>query len=192
VKIPPGKFSAYLFDCDGTISDSMPLHYEAWQKALKLYGSTLPLELHYEWAGRPTEKIVALLNEKFGLSMPPAEVSHKREEFFLELLPTVKAIAEVEECIRRDHGKIPFAVVSGSPRKSINETLGYLNLSKYFDVIVGAEDYKKGKPDPEPFLVAAAKLGVKAEDCLVFEDAELGIQSAIAAGMKWIKVPSEK
>ena len=168
----------------------MPLHYEAWLKALKPWNCTMPEELHYEWAGRTPETIVGMLNQKYGLNMPPQLVAHNREVHFLEILPTVRSIPEVEAIIRSHHQKIPFAIVSGSPRKSILQTLTYLDLKSYFNVIVGAEDYAKGKPSPEPFLTAAQKLGIAPQDCLVFEDAELGFQSAAAAGMKWVKIPS--
>jgi len=121
--------------------------------------------------------------------MPVGIVSHRREEFYFELLPQLKAVPEVVEHIHAQHGRIPFAVVSGSTRKSVTTSLSTLNLLDKFDTLVCAEDYTKSKPDPEAFLLAAAKLGVAPQACLVFEDTEMGIQAATAAGMASVRVP---
>lgn len=187
--LPPGPFGAYLFDCDGTIADSMPLHYQAWLKAVGEFGGQFPKELFLAWAGIPVPKTVEMLNEKFGLSMPVQEVTTIRERAYLDLMPGVKAVPEVAKVIFDSHGRIPMAVASGSPRASVIETLSHLGLVDRFEHIIGAEDYTKGKPHPDPYLVAARRLGVEVAHCLVFEDADLGVQSAVAAGMRWVKVP---
>ncbi|MEO5668463.1 MAG: HAD family phosphatase [Bdellovibrionota bacterium] len=187
--IPEGHFRAYLFDCDGTIADSMPLHHKAWLKALAPWGGQFPLPLFYAWAGRPTKTIVGLLNQKFGLSMPPDVIDREREDAYLASLHLIEAIEDVVAHVHSGHGRIPMAVVSGSPRESVIRTLTSLKLLDRFDLIVGAEDYTHGKPSPEPFLKAAAALGIAPQDCLVFEDADLGIESAKAAGMSWVKLP---
>jgi HAD superfamily hydrolase (TIGR01509 family) len=190
--IPPGKFDAYLFDCDGTIADTMPLHYKAWSKVLGDEGCEFSEDEFYGYAGMPVAETVRLLNELRGLAMSPESISGKREALYFEHLHLVKPIEEVLEQIRTHHGKIPFAVVSGSPRASVLKTLGALDLVDLFPVIVGADDTKKGKPHPDPFLLAAQKLGVAPEKCLVFEDGELGIQSAEAAGLKWVRVAQKR
>ena len=186
--LPPGPFSAYLFDCDGTIADSMPLHYEAWRRALSKWNCTFREERFYAWGGRPVSDIVAALNQEQGLAMPVEEVSRRKEDFYLDLLPQLHAVPDVLELIESTYGLIPFAVVSGSPRASVTATLSALNLLDRFDTLVCAGDYGKGKPDGEPFLVAAARLGMRPESCLVFEDADLGIQAATAAGMVSVKI----
>jgi HAD superfamily hydrolase (TIGR01509 family) len=112
-----------------------------------------------------------------------------KESFYLEQLPHLKPIQEVLEIIEAEHGRIPFAVVSGSRRESVVGSLSVLHLLDKFDVLVSAEDYKNAKPAPDPFLIAAERLGVAAKDCLVFEDTALGIQSATAAGMASVMVP---
>jgi HAD superfamily hydrolase (TIGR01509 family) len=132
---------------------------------------------------------VEILNERLGYAMPPAEVARRKEVLYLEMLPEVKPIATVVDVIERERGLVKFAVVSGSPRESIVRTLETLGLLGDFPVIVGAEDYARGKPNPEPFLTAAARMGVAARDCLVFEDADAGIASAEAAGMQWVRIP---
>ena len=163
--IPAGPFQAYLFDCDGTIADSMPLHYIAWKQALAEWNCTFDEELFYAWGGTPTADIISLLNEQQGLSMPVESVSTRKENLYWELLPQLKAIPEVVEHIEAQHGRIPFAVVSGGTRESVTASLASLKLLDRFDTLVCAGDYKKGKPDPECFLLAAANLGVAPENC---------------------------
>ncbi len=121
--------------------------------------------------------------------MPVEEVSSRKENLYLELLPQLKAVPEVVEHIDAQHGRIPFAVVSGSTRESVTASLVSLKLLDKFDTMVCAGEYKKSKPDPEAFLLAASKLGVAPETCLVFEDTDLGIQAAEAAGMASVKIP---
>jgi HAD superfamily hydrolase (TIGR01509 family) len=189
LKLPEGLFRAYLFDCDGTIADSMPLHYMAWRKSLAEWNCELSEELFYAWGGRPTAEIISTLNQQHGLSMPVERVARRKEEFYFELLPELKAVPEVLEHIEAQHGRIPFAVVSGSARDSVTASLEALKLLDRFDALVCAGDYEKSKPDAEAFLLAAAKLGVAPMNCLVFEDTEMGIQAATAAGMASVKVP---
>ncbi len=189
LKLPPGPFQAYLFDCDGTVADSMPLHYIAWKKALSEWNCEFDESLFYAWGGRPIAEIVAALNENYRLHMPVEIVAQRREKFYSELLPQLTAVPEVFEHIEAQHGRIPFAVVSGSTRESVTASLTALNILDRFDTLVCAGDYQKSKPDPEPFLLAATRLGIAPEACLVFEDTEMGIQAATAAGMASVRVP---
>lgn len=189
LKLPAGDFAAYLFDCDGTIADSMPLHYIAWKKALGEWNCEFSEKLFYAWGGMPIVEIVATLNKDRGLSMPVEEVAHRKENLYFELLPQLQPVAEVVEHIEASHGKIPFAVVSGSARDSVTASLSTLNLLDRFETLVCAGEYRKSKPDPEAFLLAASRLGVAPKSCLVFEDTDMGIQAATAAGMASVKVP---
>jgi HAD superfamily hydrolase (TIGR01509 family) len=189
LKLPAGSFNAYLFDCDGTIVDSMPLHYVAWKRALREWNCEFREELFYAWGGRPTAEIIATLNHSQGLSMPVEDVASRKEEFYFKMLPELKAVPEVLEHIEAQRGRIPFAVVSGSARDSVTASLEALKLLDRFETLVCAGEYKKSKPDPEAFLLAATKLGVAPKNCLVFEDTEMGIQAATAAGMAYVKVP---
>jgi len=189
LKLPEGSFAAYLFDCDGTIADSMPLHYLAWKKALAEWNCEFDEKLFYAWGGMPVVEIISTLNQRRGLSMPVETVSRRKEALYFELLPQLKPVPEVLEHIHAEHGRIPFAVVSGSTSESVTASLVSLNLLDRFDTLVCAGDYQKSKPDPEAFLLAAARLEVAAESCLVFEDTDMGIQAAKAAGMASVKVP---
>jgi HAD superfamily hydrolase (TIGR01509 family) len=187
--IPDYPFRAYLFDCDGTIAHSMPLHFLAWNKALARHNCPFPEDLFYAWGGRPVPEIIAQLNHDHNLNMDVEQVSEEKENLYLELLPQLTAIPEVLEEIYRMQGKIPFAVVSGSPRDSVIRTLETLQILDLFEVLVCAGEYPRGKPAPDPFLIAAETLGIPPADCLVFEDADLGIQAAAAAGMQSVKIP---
>jgi len=189
LQLPAGTFRAYLFDCDGTIVDSMPLHYVAWKTSLAEYNCVYEEKLFYAWGGRPIREIIALLNDMQGLNMPVEAVAERKEAIYLSLLPQLKAIPEVMEHIDAQHGRIPFAVVSGSRRNSVEGSLAVLGLLEKFDTLVCAEDYARGKPAPDGFLLAAERLGVAPSECLVFEDTDLGIEAATAAGMTSVKVP---
>jgi len=189
LELPAGNFAAYLFDCDGTIADSMPLHYLAWKQALSEWNCDFDEGLFYAWGGMPIVEFIAALNQQRGLNMPVETVAHRKESLYFELLPQLKAVPEVLEHIEAMHGQIPFAVVSGSTRDSVAASLTTLNLLDRFDTLVCAGDYAKGKPDPEAFLLAARRLGVEPASCLVFEDTEMGIQAATSAGMASVKIP---
>jgi beta-phosphoglucomutase-like phosphatase (HAD superfamily) len=187
--LPARGFQAYLFDCDGTIADSMPLHYVAWTQALSEWRCEFPEPLFYSWGGTPTPEIIAKLNQRYGLQMPVDQVARRKEVLYLENISRLTAVPEVLEHIELSHGKVPFAVVSGDSRETVTASLTALKLLDRFETLVCAGDYRRGKPDPEPFLIAAARLRVTPDDCLVFEDTDLGIQAATAAGMASVKVP---
>jgi HAD superfamily hydrolase (TIGR01509 family) len=190
--LPDGLFKAYLFDCDGTIADSMPLHYVAWKKALDECGCAFPEEVFYAWGGMPAAKIIATLSTQQGLALDPEAVAHRKELLYYEMLPQLQAVPEVLEQITHnctlDKARIPMAVVSGSTRDSVTRSLEVLGILDLFETLVCAGDYTRSKPDPEPFLMAAQRLRIAPKDCLVFEDTEMGIQSATTAGMASVKI----
>jgi HAD superfamily hydrolase (TIGR01509 family) len=190
LKIPAGEFRAYLFDCDGTVVDSMPLHYLAWKQALGEWNCDFSEDTFYAWGGLPVAEVISRLNAQHGLQMPVAAVETRKENLYYDHISRLQAVPEVLEHIGARYGKIPFAVVSGSTRESVVKSLEAVKLLDKFDTLVCAGDYAKSKPDPEPFLLAASRLGVAPEACLVFEDTDMGIQAATAAGMASVKVPS--
>jgi HAD superfamily hydrolase (TIGR01509 family) len=161
----------------------------AWNRALTEWNCVFPEETFYAWGGRPVSEIIASLNEEQGLMMPADEVARRKEALYFAALGELEAVPEVLEHIHASHGKIPFAVVSGSTRDSVTASLETLGILDRFETLVCAGDYARAKPHPEPFLLAAERLGVAPEECLVFEDTEMGIQSATAAGMASVKVP---
>jgi beta-phosphoglucomutase family hydrolase len=189
---PDRKFSALLFDFDGTVADTMGVHYTAWNEALKVYGLTLTVEQHHGWGGIPTREIVQLLSDLHGVKLSADEISKYKQAHYLDSLNGVKEIIPVMEIVRANHEngarRLPTAIVSGSRRNQVQTTMEYLKLEQYFDVLVCAEDYVNGKPAPDCFLQAAKQLNVDPSDCLVFEDADLGLKGARAAGMACLRV----
>jgi len=160
LQLPAGDFRAYLFDCDGTIADSMPFHYIAWKKALAEWNCAFDEQLFYSWGGRPVREIISALNERHGLNMPVDALAARKERLYHEQLSQLKAIPEVLEHIHAEYGRIPFAVVSGSRRSSVVGSLTALSLLDKFETIVSAEDYQNGKPAPDAFLIASQRLHV--------------------------------
>ena len=190
LSIPQGDFLAYLFDLDGTVANTMALHLVSWQQAVREFGGEFPADLFWAWGGIPLPRTVEMLNERFGYKLSPPEVVHRKEQLYLGMIDQVKPIASVLAQVHDAKARgLRTAIVSGSPRLSIDHTLKVLGLDDTFDTEVGAEDYTHGKPDPEPFLTAAKRLHVEPQHCLVFEDADAGIASAAAAGMQWVRVP---
>ena len=187
--IPDRAFGGYIFDCDGTIADNMPLHYRAWSMAMADFGGEYPEELFYAWGGRPTAVIVGLLNEKYGLALNVDETVQRKEKYYLTLIPEVVPVPEVMEIVKSMHGTVPLSVASGGHRELVEATLDVFGIRDLFQAIVCAEDYERGKPHPEPFLLAAKLMSVPPEDCVVFEDSPIGIEAAKAANMAWVHVP---
>jgi HAD superfamily hydrolase (TIGR01509 family) len=187
--IPEGPFHAYLFDCDGTIADSMPLHYKAWCQALGEWNCVFPEQDFYAWGGVPVRQIIERLAREQGLELPVVELAERKESLYYSRLAELMPVHEVVEHIHAQHGRLPMAVVSGSTRECVEKSLEALGLLDRFDTVVCEGDYENSKPHPEPFLTAAARLGVDPASCLVFEDTDLGIAAAEAAGMAWVRIP---
>jgi beta-phosphoglucomutase family hydrolase len=188
--IPPGEFEAFLYDCDGTLADTMAAHIEAWVRELDSKGVRISGDLIYELAGMPATKTVEIINERYQVNLDPEGIAKAKEErFFDHYMGQIEGITEVCEHLKAmaKIGK-KIAVVSGGRTRVVTKTLQILGLDHLVEVVICAEDVKHGKPHPEPFLMAAERLGVSPESCLVFEDADLGIQSAMAAGMQTVRV----
>jgi beta-phosphoglucomutase family hydrolase len=187
IEIPP-HVRGLVFDCDGTIADTMPLHYEAWVAALKEHSVEFSEALFYELAGMPTADIVALLNERHGHDMPVQATADYKESIYQRLIPRVVPIEPVVVLVKEFAGKLPMAVATGGTQAICRKTLSSLGLLDYFQHIVTADDVKRGKPAPDIFLESARRLGVPPESCYAFEDGDLGIQSARDAGMTVIDI----
>ncbi len=188
--IPDREFGAYIFDCDGTLADTMPLHYRAWTRLVAELGGSFPEELFYASGGKPTVQILRMLRDEHGLKVADLDrAAERKEAYFLEMLPEVKPIEPVLAVARRWYGIKPLAVASGGFRAQIEQTLDALGIRSLFSAVVCVEDYARGKPCPDPFLEAARRLNVLPGDCVVFEDSPAGVQAAAAAGMECVFVP---
>ncbi len=186
------RYDALLFDCDGTLADTMPLHYRAWRTALDPLRVEFPETLFHSWGGTPTRRIAEQLSARSGVAFDPAAVSSGKESIFLSLLDGVQPIAPVRALAIRAHalGK-RIAVVSGGRRDIVQRTLVLIGIADYFETLVCSEDTVRGKPAPDPFLEAARRLNVAPAQCLVFEDSETGSAAAHGAGMECIRVDLE-
>ena len=192
LNIPAGDFAGYIFDLDGTLVDTMPLHYRAWNRAMQHAGlkEELSEDLFYSLGGVPTRGVAKRFADHYGLTIDVEKVFHQKEALFLELRSEMKLIEAVAGLARKAAGRIPLSVASGGPRDIVRHTLELMGLKELFPVVVTPEDVTHGKPAPDMFLLAAKRMGVAPEKCLVFEDAAPGIQAAEAAGMKWVRVES--
>jgi len=191
LEIPAGEFSGYIFDLDGTLVDTMPLHYRAWRDALRSAGLNQDLDeaLFYSLGGVPAVEVAGILNRHYGTDFDPLGLREAKEVQFAALLPSAPLIGAVVDFARMVARAHPVSVASGGPRDLVGATLAFHGLAPLFPVVVTADDVERGKPAPDTFLLAAERMGVPPTECLVFEDADLGIQAAEAAGMRWVKVP---
>ena len=189
---PKSGFEAVVFDCDGTLVDSMCVHFEAWCEALSSFGAAgiFKEDVFFAMGGRPTLDIVEELNSEYDLKLDPAAVALAKREAFLKRLNRVTLIEEVAAFAESLRGKVPMAVATGGSRMVIEKTLKIVGISDWFDEVVTADDVAEGKPAPDIFLKAAKLLGVDASKCLALEDAPAGIIAAQRAGMQVIAIPT--
>ncbi|MDB6093679.1 MAG: beta-phosphoglucomutase family hydrolase [Verrucomicrobia bacterium] len=190
--IPAGEFAGYIFDLDGTLINTMPLHYRAWDRAMREAGlpHALDIDHFYALGGVPTRRVAELFGEHYQLDLDPDEVFEAKEAYFTELQSEATLIEPVVAFARKMAPTHPLAIASGGPRVIVEKSLLITGLAPLFQVVVTADDVIHGKPSPDMFLMAAQKMGVPPGQCLVFEDAEPGIKGALAAGMKVVRVPS--
>jgi len=177
-----------IFDCDGTLVDSMPLHWRAWDTVCKRHGIEFSEKRHYAMGGIPSRKILAMLKEEQGLDFDPDEVSREKEAAYLPLMPEVGLIEPVVAIAREHRGRIPMAVATGGRTQFIRPLLERLDIADWFAALVTSDDVANPKPAPDTYLKAAALLGVPAGECRAFEDTDLGMDSIRAAGMEAVDV----
>jgi len=177
-----------IFDCDGTLADTMPLHWRAWQAVSKRHGLNMSEERFWGFGGIPTREIIRVLSAEQGVSLDREAVIHEKERAFLDLIGQVKPIVPVVAVARRYHGRIPLAIASGGTHLVIGQILTHLGIRQLFDVIVSSEDVVRPKPAPDIFLEAARRIGVPPQFCKGYEDMDLGLQAIRAAGMEAVDI----
>ncbi len=186
---PPAGTAGLIFDCDGTLADTMPAHYKAWRALLDRFDIPFPEARFYAMGGMPTASIIRVLAAETGVTVTDVDAMvHEKERTFLTHLDAVVAIEPVLGIAAAYRGKLPIAVASGGYRDTIARTLDRLNVRDWFDAIVTAEDTPRHKPEPDVFLEAAQRLGVEAVKCVVFEDTDIGLEAARRAGMVGVDV----
>lgn len=181
-----------IFDCDGTLADTMPVHYVAWIAMLSRHGIPFPERRFYELGGVPTAQIIRILSQESGVPVSDVDAMVlEKESAFLENLHEVKPLEKVVAAAAAFRGKLPLAVASGGYRDTITRTLNMLGILDWFQVVVTAEDTTRHKPEPDVFLEAARQLNVPPQSCVVFEDTDIGLLAASRAGMASIDVRTE-
>ncbi|MCM2370340.1 HAD family hydrolase [Aporhodopirellula aestuarii] len=182
------RFDGLIFDCDGTLTNSMPLHFRAWREAMSVRGVEFPEPRFYSMGGMPTEKIIAVLSQEQNVDVDVDSAAQAKEDAFAALMDELEPLQIVCDCAARYRGILPLAVASGGNRPIIERQLKQIELFDWFDAIVTSEDTELHKPEPDAFLLAARLLGVEPTRCLVFEDSPLGFDAACRAGMQYVDV----
>lgn len=184
ISIPVDKNTkGLIFDCDGTLADTMGFHMEAWNEAFSRFGKTCPEAFLETLKGMKEKYIIELFNEKFKENVNSGEFLEEKHNRFRSKLKNVKPIEPVVEIVKTFNGKLPMAVVSGGTRINVLMTLERIGLEDLFEVILTADDHVKPKPAPDILIEAAWQLKLHPGDCQVFEDGEIGLEAARAAGM---------
>lgn len=179
---------ALIFDCDGTLTDSMRAHYVAWRDTLIAYNMVLSEQRFYQYSGTPSRRVIPMLAAEQGITLDFEAANLAKEAAFLNALHLLKPIEPVVRIARENVGKRKMAVASGGVRRIVHRQLEHLDLFACFETIVTAEDTQRHKPDPDVFLEAARRLGVAPQACRVYEDGEPGIEAARRAGMECVDV----
>jgi beta-phosphoglucomutase family hydrolase len=177
-----------IFDCDGTLADTMPLHWRAWRTIAARHGFKFPKERFYSLGGVPSRDIVRMLCTEQGLERDYLAISRDKEAEYIPLIAEAEPIELVVNIARENYGKIPLAVASGGARKIINQVLDHLEIRHLFQAVVTNEDIVNQKPAPDIFLEAARRIGVPPQFCQAYEDTDLGLQAIRAAGMEAVDV----
>jgi HAD superfamily hydrolase (TIGR01509 family) len=179
----PAFIKGLIFDCDGTLVDSMPLHMKAWEYAVTSRGGPWEPEFFYKKKGMPEEDIVSLYNARYGVQFDPVDTVRAKHQFFRAHASEFKPIPHVVDVVLRHRDVLPMAVASGGVRENVDLELDALHIKDFFKAILTADDDIKPKPAPDIFLEAAKLLGIAPEHCQVFEDGDLGLEAARKAGM---------
>lgn len=177
-----------IFDCDGTLADTMPLHWRVWEALARRHGFAFSEERFYALGGVPTRDILAQLARGQGLNLDCQAIAREKEEAYLKLLEQVAPIHAIVEIARAHRDRLPMAVASGGSRRVIELVLRQLGIREWFAAVVTNEDVTRQKPAPDIFLEAARRMGVPPERCRAYEDTDLGMQAIQAAGMEAVDV----
>lgn len=179
---------ALIFDCDGTLTDSMPVHYQAWRGVFEPLGIDFSEQLFYELAGMPSQKVIERTAKGRFSKSEIDDIVARRENAFFEVIDQIQPIADVVKIAEEHLGKLQMAVASGSVFASVQRQLSTIGIIDWFEVIVAAEHTEKHKPEPDVFLEAARRLGVEPHHCRVYEDSDLGLEAARRANMQGVDI----
>ena len=179
---------ALIFDCDGTLVDSMFAHYSSWRKALSSQEITLDEDHFYQHSGTPSSRVIPKVAAEQGKKLDFQRALDEKERHFLQSSDLLLPIPRVVEIARMNRGHMKMAVASGGTRNLVHHQLQQMKIMDWFETIVTCEDTEHHKPDPDVFLEAARRLQVEPENCRVYEDGEPGIEAARRAGMECVDI----
>jgi beta-phosphoglucomutase-like phosphatase (HAD superfamily) len=180
-----------IFDCDGTLVHTLPAHYAAWERVFTNHNIPLPLSYLDRFNSYPSWMIVEEINREAGLSLDPHGIANEKEENLFHAMGVVTPVEPVLEYVYAFKDTLPMAVISGGVRRNVIKSLDALSITGYFNPIIGADDGYPPKTDPDSFLKIASVFDVPPSSCIVFEDGDVGLQSAREAGMKVIDVRTD-
>lgn len=186
----PKHIKALIFDLDGTLADSMPIHVESWVRAGKDMGVDITEALVNEYAGTPGIPLVEVLNERFNWSIDP-KLTYEKKQFHYRSIAskmTINSIEPIYSFAKQQVGIYPMCLATGSSSHAAMDAINALGMSDWWTAIFTADDPVAGKPSPDIFMACADFMQVPAEHCLVFEDGEAGIQGARDAKMEVVDV----
>ena len=174
---------ALIFDLDGTLSDSLPVHIASWDNVRKQFNCSFDKRIMVEMTGAPTVLFAERIKKEQNLDVEVDVLVRMKHEEFRKNIHRIKQHDSVVNLMKSAYGKMPLAVGTGASRASAMGQLIELNLLDYFDCIVTADDVSRHKPEPDTFVKCAELMGVDVSNCQVFEDGELGMDAALSVGM---------
>jgi beta-phosphoglucomutase family hydrolase len=187
MNLPP-HIKGLVFDCDGTLADTMPMHWRAWQMITLRHEIHFPEDRFYALGGVPSRDILKMLAEEQQRPLDHIAVAHEKENAYLPMMTEVQPIHAVVEIAKANYGKIRMAVASGGTQPIIVQVLEHLKIRHLFNAVVTSEMVQNQKPAPDIFLEAARRIGVEPQFCRAYEDTDLGLQAIRSAGMDAVDV----
>lgn len=182
------SYQALLFDLDGTLINSMPLHNKAWTDTLHKNGAPIEQSFLQETAGMKSARIVEIVNERFNLNLQPSDISRQKRNQYLSTLEQIETVDKVMEVVKNFHGKLPMAIITASSHEVVDQLLPKLGIDHYFEAIICADDTTLGKDTTEPYALACSKLGVEMNRCIFFDDGDVGLKGASLSGMDTVHI----